>query len=131
MNKTLHGLRYFLPALFIMLSLVTLVGCSGASGATSSTISTQSGTGNSVDINGSSFSPVTLNIKVGTTVTWTNKVSETRQIASDNYIFTSLPLEKGKTYSYTFDKAGTYKYHCTKVASISETIYSGTVIVEP
>jgi plastocyanin len=127
MNKTLQGLRYFLPAILIVISLLALVGCGGTSGAAA----TQTGTGNSVDINGSSFSPATLTVKVGTAVTWTNRVSEKRSVASDTYVFTSFPLEKGNSYSYTFDKAGTYAYHCTKVASIAETLFKGTIIVEP
>jgi plastocyanin len=131
MNKGLHSFRYFLPALLILLSLTVMVGCSGASEGSSNTGSSQSTGGNTIYIQAKAFSQPTLTIKVGTTVKWINQASETRSVASDSYIFTSYPLDKGNSYTYTFDKAGTYPYHCTRVASISETLYSGTIIVQP
>jgi plastocyanin len=130
-NSSFPSFRRLLPVLFIVLFLVALMGCSSVSGESSPPDSSQAASGNSVDINKSSFSQPNLTVKVGTTVTWTNRASDVRFVASDNYVFTSYPLEKGKSYSYTFDKAGTFPLHCTTQGSINVTLFKGTVIVEP
>ena len=58
------------------------------------------------------FSPNDVVVSVGTTVTWTNKDSVSHTVTSDDGEFDSDMLEKGDTYSHTFDKAGVYEYHC-------------------
>jgi len=132
MKKTLNSLRFFLPALFIVLALVALVGCSSAPAVSTSTASAAAVAGNSVDILKDSFSPSTLSCKVGTTVTWTNKGSPQRVVASDMYVFNSYPLDIGKTYTFTFDKAGTYPYHCSESGPVTAvTLFRGKVVVEP
>ena len=77
--------------------------------------STTTASTNSVTIENFAFSPASISVKKGTTVTWTNKdstehtVTETDGAAgpkSDN-------LGTNKTYSFTFDTAGTFHYHCS------------------
>lgn len=70
-----------------------------------------------VTIQGYAFSPSTITVKKGTTVTWTNKDAVEHDVASD----TNSPqgglagplLPQNNTYSFTFNTVGTYKYHCT------------------
>jgi len=69
------------------------------------------------------FDPVTLSIKKGTTVTWTNNDLVSHQIKSDS--FNSDVLTKGKTFSFTFNDIGTYNYSCAIHPSMS-----GQIIVE-
>jgi amicyanin len=60
------------------------------------------------------FDPETLTVTAGTTVTWTNKDEIPHSVASSDKSFKgSGGLDTGDTYSYTFDKPGTYKYYCT------------------
>ena len=60
------------------------------------------------------FDPATVTIPVGTTVTWTNKDEIPHTVASSDKSFKgSAGLDTGDSYSYTFDKPGTYKYFCT------------------
>lgn len=60
------------------------------------------------------YTPNKVEIRVGDTVEWTNKdtithtVSFTKGIAVD-----SGPFEEGKTWKYTFTKAGEFEYFCT------------------
>jgi plastocyanin len=134
MKKTPNSLRFLLPVMFIVLALVALVGCSSSGPAvlTSSTAAAVAVAGNSIDILKDSFSPSTLSCKVGTAVTWTNKGSPQRVVASDMYVFNSYPLDVGKTYTFTFDKAGTYPYHCSESGPVTAvTLFRGKVIVEP
>jgi plastocyanin len=71
--------------------------------------------GSAITINNFAFSPGTLTVKTGTTVTWTNNDAAGHQVVADA---TDLPDFKsdvfyaGQTYSFTFNKAGTFNYHC-------------------
>jgi plastocyanin len=71
------------------------------------------------------FSPTTLTVKVGTTVTWTNKDSTSHTVVSDTGVFDSGNLAPNATYTYVFAKAGTFNYHCSIHPSMK-----GTVIVQ-
>lgn len=83
---------------------------SPANKTTDSTASTS----NSVSIQNYAFSPATINVKKGTTVTWTNQDSVQHDVTSDNGTGPkSELLAKGKSYSYTFNDVGTFAYHCT------------------
>ena len=64
----------------------------------------------SVSIKNFAFNPTPLNIKEGTTVTWTNNDPVPHQIKSST--FNSAALTNGQTFSFTFSTAGTYDYSC-------------------
>lgn len=70
---------------------------------------------NSVAIQNFAFSPAMITVKKGTTVTWTNKDSTTHTVTeSDGQSGpASGDVTPGSTYSYTFNTAGTYQYHCS------------------
>jgi len=72
-----------------------------------------SGEGVEVEIEDFAYVPGTVTIKVGTTVTWTNKDNVGHTATSDDGVFDSGMLSKGSSYSYTFTTAGTYGYFCT------------------
>lgn len=78
--------------------------------------------GNTVDIANFAFSPATLTVKVGTTVTWTNQDSAAHTVTSDTGLFDSGNMPQGKSFSYTFTTAGTYAYHCTYHAMMKGSI---------
>jgi plastocyanin len=60
------------------------------------------------------FAPKKLTIKVGTKVTWTNPSDTGHNVTSATSSWTfAKNLDQGATVSYTFKKAGTYKYTCT------------------
>jgi len=66
-----------------------------------------------VTISNFSFAPTTLKVKKGTTVTWTNQDSIKHNVVSDSGTGPgSALLAKGESYSYTFNTAGTFNYHC-------------------
>jgi plastocyanin len=60
-----------------------------------------------------SFSPSAMTIKVGTTVTWTNKSSAPHTVTSDTGAFNGSLGESGATFKFTFTRAGTFSYHCS------------------
>ncbi|OGH10243.1 MAG: hypothetical protein A2152_01010 [Candidatus Levybacteria bacterium RBG_16_35_6] len=68
-----------------------------------------------VEIVNYTFSPSTLSIKRGTTVTWTNQDDVNHDVVSDpnGDVFKSELFSKGESYSFTFDNVGTYNYYCS------------------
>jgi amicyanin len=84
---------------------------------------------NAISIKNFAFSPATLTVKTGTTVTWTNDDSAPHTVVSDDgapVAFTSPSLATGASYPFTFTQAGTYAYHCSIHPSMK-----GTVVVQP
>ena len=81
-----------------------------------------------VTISNYAFSPATVKVKVGDTVTWTNQDDVGHTVTADN-TSSDAPLSdllsKGQSYSFTFKKAGTYTYYCQP-----HPYMKGTVIVE-
>ena len=75
-----------------------------------------------VDIAGFAFSPTPLNIATGTTVRWTNQDGATHTSTSDSFIWDSGNLSTGQQFSYTFNVAGTYPYHCEIHPSMLATV---------
>ena len=58
------------------------------------------------------FEPAELTVKVGTTVTWTNRDDIPHLIVSAGK-FRSKTLDTDDKFSYTFTAAGDYKYFCS------------------
>ena len=66
------------------------------------------------------FDPPSIEIKTGTTVTWHNTepadypiVSGYHHVTADDGSFDSGKVAPGARWSFTFDKPGTYDYHCS------------------
>ncbi|MFE8945001.1 cupredoxin domain-containing protein [Streptomyces sp. NPDC007856] len=72
-------------------------------------------TGNAVAIKNFAFSPATLQVKAGTTVTWANQDTDAHTVtsAASGGLLHSAALATHAAYSYTFTKPGTYSYICT------------------
>ena len=88
---------------------------SGSSGAPAQTVSpsVSPASGTAVSIQNFSFSPVTLSVKTGATVVWTNNDSATHTVTSDaGGILNSPSLSSSQSFSYTFSTPGTFSYHC-------------------
>ena len=67
----------------------------------------------SIEIRNSQFIPAELDIKVGEKAVWTNFDTITHQVFIEGIGSTSARMGKGEGFSFTFGKAGIYKYHCT------------------
>jgi len=63
-----------------------------------------------VNIYSTGFSPKSVTIVQGDTVTWTNRDSANHQILATRGQFVSPILHKGGSFSFTFTAAGTYNY---------------------
>ncbi|MFI9723113.1 cupredoxin family copper-binding protein [Streptomyces sp. NPDC052396] len=78
---------------------------------------------NRVTIAGFAFSPSTLTVSKGTTVTWTNNDSAPHTVTGSG--LNSPTLSRGATYSFKFNSTGTFSYICTIHPSMH-----GTVVVK-
>lgn len=78
-----------------------------------------------VEIKDFGFSQATLTVTKGSTVTWSQEDDAKHSVVSDEGYFESPLLEKGEKWSYTFNDAGTYNYHCAP-----HQYMTGTIVVE-
>lgn len=66
-----------------------------------------------VTIDNFSFSPMTLEVKPGATITWVNKDDIPHVVASTTSLFKSRALDTDGTFTFTFSEPGTYEYYCS------------------
>jgi plastocyanin len=59
------------------------------------------------------FAPSALTVGAGATVTWTNKDDEPHTVVSEAGLFRSGALDTGESFSFKFDRPGTYRYTCS------------------
>lgn len=115
-------------SMFVVTGLL-LAACSGgaaspgsaaSSGGASASTGASSGTaGATVTIENLAFSPATLNVTTGTTVTFSNRdtightaVNGVNGVADPNALF-NLDLPASTAGTFKFDKPGTYQVTCT------------------
>src|SRR5215217_7862307 len=96
------------------LSLVALVLFAPTAGARGKTMT--------VSIKGFAFNPPNATVAPGTTVTWVNNDQAPHTATANDGAFDSGTLQPGQSYSFVFDKAGTYAYHCNIHPDMTGTI---------
>jgi plastocyanin len=74
-----------------------------------------------VSIDNFTFSPASLTVKVGDTVTWTNRDDIPHTIVSAGK-FRSKALDTDNSFSFTFTSAGDYQYFCSLHPHMTGTI---------
>ena len=132
MSTFLSRRSLVLPVL-TLLALAVFAGCGSSSvassdsniptataaNATVAATNTTGSTENQVNVSNFQFSPSTLTVKVGTTVTWKG-VSGSHTVTSDDSAPMQFdqPISEGGTVTVTFTQAGTYEYHCSIHASM-------------
>src|SRR5674476_325016 len=145
--KTQRFIRPWMLVLVVALVAVpVLVACgsaanassgSGGGGTTPASTPSSSAGGTSVAIANYAFTPQTLTVKAGTTVTWTNDDSVPHNVisatnmspsATTTSAFASGNFNQGQTFTFTFSKPGTYYYVCSIHASMPA--MHGKIIVQ-
>ena len=64
-----------------------------------------------VSITATAFSPTSRTIATTDAIKWTNKDTKNHQVVANNGSFASPTIAPGKTYTHTFNTAGTFNYH--------------------
>jgi plastocyanin len=106
--------------------LIAVAVCLLSSRAVAQAAATEAAAGTIIMAKDFMFAPTSLTIKAGSTVTWTNQDDEPHTVVSDSGLFRSGALDTNQSFSFRFEKAGTYRYLC----SIHPRMV-GTVIVQP
>lgn len=82
---------------------------------------------NTVAVQNFAFSPASVTVKAGSTVTWTNQDQDPHDVVSmNNGPFHSPPLNTGQSFSHTFTTPGRFDYLCT-----IHPFMTATVVVTP
>ena len=128
------------------LASAAALGLAGCGGGSSYTTGTTGGGGGGGGMNGNvasvaivdyGFSPDTITVKVGTTITWSNTGAVAHTSTSDGGLWDSGQLASptgggayggsaGGSFAHTFGAAGTFSYHCA-----NHTTMTGAVVVTP
>jgi plastocyanin len=59
------------------------------------------------------FAPMALTVNAGSTVTWANMDDEPHTVVSDTGLFRSGAIDTNESFSFKFDKPGTYHFTCS------------------
>ena len=83
-----------------------------------------------VDVIDFDYSPGSVTVNTGDTVTWTQSGDEPHTVTADDGSFDSGEMATGETFSMRFDSPGTYAYYCTLHGGPGGEGMSAVVIVE-
>lgn len=103
------------PAIAGLVLALGVVGCSSTTDSTPSASETTA-SGPVVTVTAMAYSPASLTVNVGDTVTWVfddNGMAHDVSGVGDARGKLRSPLKKSGTYTYTFTEPGTYDYTCT------------------
>jgi plastocyanin len=133
--------RLVIGAASALIAAGVFAGCSAhaETPATAPTNATSAPAGPVITLSSLMFNPSTSTVKAGTTVTWINDEAITHTVTSGRFIgvdkttglrssqnpdgtFNAKLAGKGKTFSFTFTKPGTYTYYCDIHQGMNATI---------
>jgi plastocyanin len=115
-------------------AILVLSACGGGgapAAATAAATSAAPAAAGDVTVQALKFAPQSLEVKVGTKVTWTNKDSTTHTVTSgtpsakDGKFDGQLEPQSGQ-FTFTFATAGTFAYFCQR----HPTSMTGTIVVK-
>jgi plastocyanin len=118
-------------AVACIIAILAISVFAGACGGTATTTTTAASPGTTtagatsaaqIVMKGFAFVPADVTIKAGESVTWTNEDSVTHDVTADDGGFQSGNMENGATFTFTFDKAGSYPYYCALHPTMTGTI---------
>jgi len=84
---------------------------------------TASAAGHDVGIASFAFSPNSVTIAPGDTVTWTNSDGTAHTVTGNNGTWGSGNLANGQTYTHQFNETGDFTYHCTIHSSMTGVVH--------
>jgi plastocyanin len=101
--------------------------------------------GKNVTIKDFAFSPETVTVAVGSSVQWVNDGPSAHHVVSDDNVWDSGQLASptgggdpygggssaGQSFTFKFNTAGTYKYHCANHPPSAYPNFVGVVVVTP
>ncbi len=123
MTKQFKSIATFALAAVAAVSIGRLAAAADSSSTTAS--ATPTATPALVTIKDFAFSPSTLSVPVGGSVTFKNLDTASHTASDGAGTWDSGNLDTGQSWTYTFKKAGTYKIICKYHPSMKGTIVAG------
>jgi plastocyanin len=80
------------------------------------------GTTHKVTIDGATFKPDTIDVKVGDSIVWTNKDPYPHTVTSKSGGFDSKDIDPDASWTYVARKAGEFPYICTLHTTMKGTL---------
>jgi plastocyanin len=129
--------------------LAIVVSCGGSSPTENSNNNKQDPPpptgGKNVTIKDFTFSPETVTVAAGSSIQWVNDGPSTHHVVSDDGVWDTGQLSggtadtsyygggstAGESFTFQFDSAGTYTYHCANHPPSAYPNFVGVVIVTP
>jgi plastocyanin len=90
-------------------------------------------TGSTITVGDNFFSPASITVRAGTTVTWNiqgtngHTVTSGTESSAPGSLFDTAILRQGQSFSFRFNNAGTFTYFCR---NHGQNVMSGTIIVQ-
>jgi plastocyanin len=123
--RRLVGSLFLLAAVAMIATACSSTGSTAYGAPASTAATTTAATASAATIQGFSFQPGVLKAKPGAKVTWTNRDAVAHTVTADNSSFASGNLQPGRSFSFTFTRAGTYAYHCSIHPSMHGSVVVG------
>jgi len=101
--------RTFGRSIIHALAMATMVAAASASGIGVA----QAEQANAIVIKNFDFAPMAITVKAGSSVTWRNLDGEPHTVTSVDGLFRSGAIDQDESFTFKFDKPGTYKYLCS------------------
>jgi len=111
--------RIFLPVSALVVATFLIVSCYKSKSSYNSTPGTSK-----ITITSSAYSPASLTVVNGSTVTWTNTDNAIHTVTTEDGSINSGDIAPGSSYSKTFMNTGTFNYHDAHNAAMT-----GVVVV--
>jgi plastocyanin len=111
--------RIYLVSLISLTIAIAIAGCSDDN---NNSTNPPPPPGNSVSISGFAFSPSSLTVSVGDTVTWTNHDAVSHTSTSNTGVWDSGLIGQNDSFMRVFSTAGAFPYHCTPHPQMTGTI---------
>ena len=101
-------------AVSLAVGAALMSGCGSSSSSSTGDAAAESTAVDSVtvDIRSFKYKPVTVTVKEGGRVRWTNSDSAAHTSTADDRSFDTQTIDKGKARMVTMTTAGTFPYHC-------------------
>ena len=105
--------RFFLSTTALVVAIFLIVSCYKSKSNYNSTAGTSR-----ITITSSAYTPASLTVVSGSTVTWTNNDNTIHTVTTEDGTINSGDIAPGSTFSKTFMTTGTYNYHDTHNTTI-------------
>jgi plastocyanin len=126
--------RFFFMGVLMLVAIITACSPASSPAPTSSAQSKSTSAASSptsqvikVEAFDDFFRPEKITIAAGTQVTWVNVGKRNHTITYQNLF--DVDIKPGETFTFTFDKAGTYQYYCVTHSESDHDGMVGTVTV--